>query len=107
MISVFSLISKLLLYHVAYYPKKIVKIFSKKFGHPERRDRTTPNFRQKLKLGILTKLCLHGVAYDLERLFKTFQTYSVNLRGVAWLYPFTKNLENYCIIIPILVSNKL
>ena len=29
-------------------------------------------FGKKLKLGNLTKLCLHGVAYDLKRLFKNF-----------------------------------
>ena len=37
---------------------------------------------------------------------KFFQTYLVNLRGVAGPYPFSKNVENVCII-PILVSNKL
>ena len=37
---------------------------------------------------------------------KTFQTYSVDLRGLARLYPFSENVENVCII-PILVSNKL
>ena len=31
----------------------------------------------------VSKFCLHGVDYDLKRLFKTFQTYSVSLRGVA------------------------
>ena len=62
------------------------------------------HFRQKLNLGIFSKLCLLGVAYDLWKdYFKTFQTYSVNLRGVAGPYPFS---ENVCII-PILVSNKL
>ena len=38
--------------------------------------------------------------------FKTFQIYSVNLRGEAGPYPFFENVENDCII-PILVSNKL
>ena len=42
------------------------------FGHPEERRRTTPIFWQKLNLGIFSKFCLHGVAYDLERLFKNF-----------------------------------
>ena len=37
--------------------------------------------------------------------FKTFQTYSVNLRGVAGPYPFPENAENVCIIF-ILVSIK-
>ena len=37
---------------------------------------------------------------------KTFQTYSVNLKGVAGPYPFSENVENVCMI-PILVSNKL
>ena len=36
---------------------------------------------------------------------KTFQTYSVNLRGVAGPHPFSVNVKNVCII-PILVSNK-
>ena len=35
-----------------------------------------------------------------------FQTYSVNLRGVAGPYPFPENIKNVCII-PILVLNKL
>ena len=35
---------------------------------------------------------------------KTFQTYSVNLRGVAGPYPFSENVENVCII-HVLVSN--
>ena len=62
---VFSLKSKFLLYHVAYYPTtKIRKIFPKIFGHPERRGRTTSIFWQKLKLGILTKFFHHRVAYD-------------------------------------------
>ena len=30
----------------------------------------------------------YGVAYDIERLLKPFQTYSVNLRGVAEPHPF-------------------
>ena len=30
---------------------------------------------------------------------KTFQTYSVNLRGVAGPYSFSKNVENVCIIL--------
>ena len=30
---------------------------------------------------------------------KTFQTYSVNLRGVAGPYPFSENVENVCIIV--------
>ena len=38
--------------------------------------------------------------------FITFQTYSVNLRGVAGPYLFSENVENICII-PILVSIKL
>ena len=37
---------------------------------------------------------------------KTFQTYSVNLRGVTGPYPFSKNVEIVCIIL-ILVSTKL
>ena len=37
---------------------------------------------------------------------KTFQTYLVNLRGVAGPYPFSENDENVCII-SILISNKL
>ena len=37
---------------------------------------------------------------------KTFQTYLVNLRGVAGPYPFFENVENVCIIL-ILVWNKL
>ena len=37
---------------------------------------------------------------------KTFQTYLVNLRGVAGPYQFSENVENVCII-PILVPNKL
>ena len=38
--------------------------------------------------------------------FKTFQTYSVNLRGVTGPYLFSKNVE-IVYIIPILVSTKL
>ena len=64
MFSVFSLKSKILLYHVAYNPKKIRKIFPKIFGHPEGRGRTTPIFWQKLKLGILTKFFHDREAYD-------------------------------------------
>ena len=64
MCSVFSLKSKVLLYHVAYYPKKLEKYSIKYFGHSEGRGRTTPNFWQKLKLGILTKFFYHQVAYD-------------------------------------------
>ena len=37
---------------------------------------------------------------------KTYQTYPVNLRGVARQYPFYENVENVCII-PVLVLNKL
>ena len=37
---------------------------------------------------------------------KTFQTYSVNLRGVAGPYTFPENVENVCII-PILISKNV
>ena len=41
------------------------------FGHPEGCGRDT-DFWQKLNLGIFSKFSLHGVANDLERLFKNF-----------------------------------
>ena len=85
--------------------KKFRKIFAKNFG--TLRGVAGPHsFKVKLNFGIFSILCLYGVAYDLEILFKTFQTYSVNLRGVTGPYPFSENVENVCII-PILVSNKL
>ena len=34
-------------------------------------DRANP-FLAKIKFGYFSKFCLHGVAYDLERLFKKF-----------------------------------
>ena len=41
-------------------------------GLPKERDKATPTFGKKLNLGIFSKFCLHGVAYELERLFKNF-----------------------------------
>ena len=58
MFSGFSLKSKSLLYHVAYYSKKRT-IFPTICGHREGRGRTTPIFWQKLKFVILTKFFHH------------------------------------------------
>ena len=63
MFSVFSLKSKLLLYHVAYYPK-IRKIFPKKFGHHGWRGRATPIFLPKIKVWFFSKFLQHRVADD-------------------------------------------
>ena len=43
---------------------KIFRIVSAMLGHT--------HFWQKLNLGISSKLCLHGVAYGLEIIFKHF-----------------------------------
>ena len=49
--------------------------------------------------------CIHGVAYNLERLFKNFLDIFGQPEDVAEPHPFFVNVENVRII-PILVSNK-
>ena len=76
-------------------------------GHPEGRGRADSIFWQKLNLGNFSKLCLHGEAYNLERLFEKFSDiiFSQPERRRR-ANPLSENVENVCII-PILVSNKL
>ena len=88
MFSVFSLKSKFLLYHVAYYPKKNRKTFPTIFGHPQGRGRTTPIFWQNLNLGILTKFFHHRVAHDQIKKIRIFKRSWVTPSGVAGSHPF-------------------
>ena len=81
----FHIFSKFLFQRVAYdlRPRNIFENFPGMLGLPEGHT----HFRQKQKIGdIFSKLCLHRVAYDLERLFK-------NLRGVAGPRSFAANIK--------------
>ena len=61
-------------YGVAYelWPENIFENFPGMLGLPEGRGRTTHFWQKKLHLGYFSKLCLHRVAYELERLFYNF-----------------------------------
>ena len=59
---VFSLKSKFLLYHEAYYPKKLEKYSQKMLATLRGVEGT--HFWQKLKFDIFSKFLQHRVAYD-------------------------------------------
>ena len=84
---------------------KFSELFSAMLGHPEGRGRATPILAKNKFLYLKKNVCMEQLM-TWKDYFKTFQPYSVNLRGVAGPYPFSKNVENVCITL-ILVSKKL
>ena len=51
---------------------KIFRIVFSDVGSPREACQGHTNFLAKIKVWYFSKFCLHGIAYDLERLFKNF-----------------------------------